>query len=107
MSPLKIAERLCAELRPLKFASPVTHVYNPLEYAAVSYRAYIERYGRRPREVVLLGMNPGPWGMVQTGVPFGDPGMVREWLGIETEVGRPRRQHPKRQSSALPVTAAR
>ncbi|MBN1773304.1 MAG: single-stranded DNA-binding protein, partial [Deltaproteobacteria bacterium] len=41
-------------------------------------------------------MNPGPFGMAQTGVPFGDPAMVRDWLRLEGTVGRPPREHPKR-----------
>src|SRR5699024_5218907 len=40
--------------------------------------------------------NPGPWGMTQTGVPFGDVSMVRDWFGIETKLGRDLpEQHPK------------
>ena len=41
-------------------------------------------------------MNPGPFGMAQTGVPFGDVAMVRDWMGIEAPVGKPREEHPKR-----------
>jgi len=41
-------------------------------------------------------MNPGPWGMAQTGVPFGEVALAREWLGIEGEVGRPDPEHVKR-----------
>ena len=67
-----ITDVLLKELRPLRFGPPVTHVYNPLEYARKSYDRYLELYSSRPKEIVLLGMNPGPWGMAQTGVPFGD-----------------------------------
>jgi single-strand selective monofunctional uracil DNA glycosylase len=41
-------------------------------------------------------MNPGPWGMAQTGVPFGEVAAVRDWLGISEPVDRPGREHPKR-----------
>jgi single-strand selective monofunctional uracil DNA glycosylase len=41
-------------------------------------------------------MNPGPFGMAQTGVPFGDVVMVREFLGIEAPVKSPQKVHPKR-----------
>src|SRR4026209_220177 len=44
----------------------------------------------------MLGMNPGPFGMVQTGVPFGDVAMARSWLGVVGPVARPRDEHPKR-----------
>ncbi len=80
----------------LRFAAPVAYVYNPLEYAWTPHCAYLERFGRGQPEVVLLGMNPGPFGMAQTGVPFGEVALVRDWLGIEAPVARPRREHPKR-----------
>lgn len=91
-----IARRLRAEVAALRFAPPVAYVYNPLAYAWAPHRTYLERYGRGHREVLLLGMNPGPFGMAQTGVPFGDVDMVRGWLGIEAPVSRPEREHPKR-----------
>jgi single-strand selective monofunctional uracil DNA glycosylase len=96
MGLVEISERLVEALRPLRFAPPVTHVYDPLEYAAAPHRAYLERYGKAPREVILLGMNPGPFGMAQTGVPFGEIALVRDWLKIEGRVGRPKPEHPKR-----------
>jgi single-strand selective monofunctional uracil DNA glycosylase len=74
----------------------VTHVYNPLVYARAPHEAYLERWGRGPKPVLLLGMNPGPFGMAQTGVPFGDVGLVRDWLGIEARVGKPPLEHAKR-----------
>jgi len=82
-------------LATLRFAAPVTHVYNPLDYAWGAYREYLERYACGSREVLLLGMNAGPWGMAQTGVPFGDPGRVRGWLGLSGRIGRPPNEHPR------------
>ena len=96
MNLLQAADALVRELKPLRFGAPVAYVYNPLEYARASHAQYLRRYGSSPREIVLLGMNPGPWGMAQTGVPFGEIGFVRHWLGIEAPVGRPPREHPKR-----------
>ncbi len=93
---LEIADRLVEELSGLEFGPPVTHAYNPLVYARRTYAEYVRRYGGAPKEVVLVGMNPGPWGMAQTGVPFGEVEAVRSWLGIEAEVGRPAREHPRR-----------
>jgi single-strand selective monofunctional uracil DNA glycosylase len=92
----EIALGLCGELAALSFAPPVTHVYNPLEYAWPAHEEYLRRYGTPPREIVLLGMNPGPWGMAQTGVPFGEIDAVRDWLRISKAVGRPATEHPKR-----------
>ncbi len=96
MELVEIARRLRQDVTRLEFAPPVTHIYNPLDYAWKPHRLYLERYGRGKPHVILLGMNPGPFGMAQTGVPFGDVAMVRDWLGIEAPVGRPAREHPKR-----------
>src|SRR5919108_608114 len=83
-------------LDALSFGPPVAYVYNPLTYAHASYTLYVERYGAPPKELVLLGMNPGPFGMAQTGVPFGEVKSVRDWLKIEASVAKPAREHPKR-----------
>lgn len=92
-----ITDRLIRDLENLSFAPPTAaYVYNPLVYARPSYDAYLRRFGKPPKEVVLLGMNPGPFGMAQTGIPFGDVAMVRDWMGIEEAVGKPPQEHPKR-----------
>ena len=93
---LAIADELVSALSDLRFRAPVAYVYNPLIYARAPYARYVERYGARPKETLLLGMNPGPFGMAQTGVPFGEVASVRDWLGIEESVGKPEREHPKR-----------
>ena len=90
------ARELCAQLEALRFRPPVACVYNPLTYAWEPHAAYLRRFGRGPKRVVFLGMNPGPFGMVQTGVPFGEVTAVRDWLGIREPVGRPAREHPQR-----------
>lgn len=87
---------LAAKVDALAFAAPVTHVYDPLDYARVPHERYLERFGASPKEALFVGMNPGPFGMAQTGVPFGDVAMVRDFLGIEGEVASPARPHPKR-----------
>jgi single-strand selective monofunctional uracil DNA glycosylase len=91
-----IARDLARDLRGLTFAPPVSHVYRPLDYAFAPLAEYLTRYGADRKEYVLLGMNPGPFGMAQTGIPFGDVSMVRDWLGIEGAVGRPDHEHPAR-----------
>ncbi|MFP4031648.1 MAG: uracil-DNA glycosylase family protein [Desulfococcaceae bacterium] len=92
----KLIDDWLEELEPLQFGPPVTHVYNPLGYARQPHDRYLERYGRPPKSIVLLGMNPGPWGMAQTGVPFGEVSTVRKWLKIEGRVGAPDTPHPAR-----------
>lgn len=93
---LQAADDLCRDLARLRFAAPVTHVYNPLEYARAGHEAYVRRFGTGPKRVLFLGMNPGPWGMAQTGVPFGEIPAVRDWMKIEVPVEKPRPEHPKR-----------
>ncbi len=80
----------------LRFSPPVAHVYNPLRYAWEPHAAYLRKFGAARKRVVFLGMNPGPFGMVQTGVPFGEIAAVRDWLRIEAHVGKPAREHPRR-----------
>ncbi len=92
----RVTERLVAELAPLRFAPPVTHVYNPLLYAREVHDEYERRFARKGCEAVFLGMNPGPFGMAQTGVPFGDVAMVRDWLGLAGAIGTPPVENPAR-----------
>ncbi|XP_062453494.1 single-strand selective monofunctional uracil DNA glycosylase isoform X3 [Rhea pennata] len=85
-----------ALLRALPLEEPVSHVYNPLEYAWEPHRDFVRRYCRAAKRVLFLGMNPGPFGMAQTGVPFGEAWHVREWLRVTGRVGKPPSEHPKR-----------
>jgi len=91
-----IARDLATACDTLTFAAPVTHVYNPLTYAWDAHRTYLRRWGDEPGRMLLLGMNPGPFGMVQTGVPFGEVSMVRDFLGISQGVHPPSDMHPAR-----------
>ena len=92
----RAARTLSRAVDGLEFGAPVTHVYNPLEYAWRAHAEYLRRFADSRKKVLYVGMNPGPWGMSQTGVPFGEVSWVREFLGIETKVGKPPREHPKR-----------
>jgi single-strand selective monofunctional uracil DNA glycosylase len=93
---IKAADDLRRELRGLTFPDPVACTYNPLEYAWERHCDYLSRYGSGQAEVLFLGMNPGPYGMAQTGVPFGEIPHVRDWLGIIGPVSKPNLEHPKR-----------
>lgn len=96
MSLVSITRRLRDQVDALQFAPPVTHVYNPLRYAWTPHRKYLQEYGKGRKEALLLGMNPGPWGMAQTGVPFGEVSFARDWLQLRGRVIRPQNEHPKR-----------
>jgi len=93
---LKAAKQLRKDVNRLKFSAPVTHVYNPLAYAWAGHELYLNKFGVGPKRIVFLGMNPGPFGMVQTGVPFGEINAVRDWLGIECAISKPKLEHPRR-----------
>lgn len=93
---IRAAKNLSVAVSKLKFAPPVTHVYNPLDYAWAAHELYLRRYANGRKRVIFLGMNPGPFGMAQTGVPFGQIAAVRDWLRIHAEIDRPRKENPKR-----------
>ncbi len=101
---VRISSELSTRVQGLNFAQPVSHVYNPLEYAWRSHADYLTRYGKGPKEALLLGMNPGPFGMAQTGVPFGDVSLVRDWMGLSAPVSKPKREHPKRPITGFACT---
>jgi single-strand selective monofunctional uracil DNA glycosylase len=96
MGLVPISRKLAQEAARLKFGGAVAYVYNPLVYAKEPHEQYLSRFGQGPKEVLFIGMNPGPFGMAQTGVPFGDVAMVRDWMGIDGRVSKPQNEHPKR-----------
>ena len=70
--------KLAHEIELPDFSAPVAFTYNPLIYAQVPHKSYLKRYGNSKKRVRFFGMNPGSWGMGQTGTPFGDITSVRE-----------------------------
>ena len=90
------AKELSNQVEQLSFAEPVTHIYNPLAYAWEPHKIYLERFANSQKRVLFLGMNPGPWGMSQTGIPFGEIEHVRDWMKIDAPVEKPNLEHPKR-----------
>jgi len=93
---IEAAKNLSRTVDQLRFAEPVTHVYNPLNYAWKGHEMYLRRFGATQKKVIFLGMNPGPFGMAQTGVPFGEIAAVRDWMKIEAAIERPARENPSR-----------
>lgn len=96
---MRNVDELSARLAPLTASPPppVSLVYDAHTYARAPYERYVRRYGGREGiRVLFVGMNPGPFGMAQTGIPFGTISLVREWMGIEGEVGKPPVEHPSR-----------
>jgi single-strand selective monofunctional uracil DNA glycosylase len=89
------SRKLARDLEKTVFGERVSFVYNPLVYARRPFEAFLRNFADSRKRVVFLGMNPGPWGMAQTGIPFGAVEMVRSWLGIEEAISRPPREHPR------------
>jgi single-strand selective monofunctional uracil DNA glycosylase len=96
MHPIAISRWLAREVAGLRFGRPTACVYNPLVYARRPHEAYLRRYATQGVDALLVGMNPGPWGMAQTGVPFGEVALVRDFLGIDERVDQPAVVHQKR-----------
>lgn len=73
-------------------------VYNPMQYAWAPMSRYLDLWASAPgpRSALFLGMNPGPWGMAQTGIPFGDVVLARDWIGVEAPVTKPPQEIPAR-----------
>ncbi|QTN32699.1 single-stranded DNA-binding protein [Akkermansiaceae bacterium] len=92
---------LADELRPLRFSDPVSHTYLTVDYAREGYESYLRKFGDTKKKVLMLGMNPGPYGMAQTGVPFGEIAAVRDWMGLSPEIGKPENEHPKRRITGM------
>ena len=93
---LNEARLLSEACQSLHFEERVHCVYNAFDYAFRGYEAYLTRFARGPKKVLYLGMNPGPWGMAQTGVPFGEIDAVRHWMGLHADIAKPEKEHPNR-----------
>jgi single-strand selective monofunctional uracil DNA glycosylase len=90
------AHTLSDSVNSLKFSAPVTHTLNPLDYAWAPHEAYLRKFGNGKKRVIFMGMNPGPFGMVQVGVPFGEVNAVRDWMKIIAPVLQPKTPNPHR-----------
>lgn len=103
-SLFKATRRLNRQLAEISIGPPVTHVYNPLEYGWDAHEIYLQRFASEPKRVLFLGMNPGPFGMAQTAVPFGEIAAVRDWMEIEAPIRKPPNEHPKRPITGFACT---
>lgn len=106
---IAVSAALADAVDALSFGAPVHTVYNPLRYAWEPHVDYLTRYGligpHRPKgRALFVGMNPGPFGMAQVGVPFGEIGLVRDWMGVHGVVGQPPIAHPKRPITGFETT---
>lgn len=93
---IRAARSLSEKVSGLRFAAPVTHTYNPLDYAWAPHEEYLRRFGEGRKRVIFVGMNPGPFGMVQIGVPFGEIASARDWMKLSAPVHKPAQETPDR-----------
>ena len=100
----KAAKKLSEVVNSLSFGEPTSFIYNPLDYAWAIHEQYLQLAGQGKKKVVMLGMNPGPFGMAQTGVPFGEISAVLDWMGLQGVVDKPSPEHPKRPVEGLACT---
>lgn len=103
-SILHLERELSEKLSQIKFRAPVDYVYNPVEYAYDVHANYVNSYCQGRKKILYLGINPGPWGMSQNGVPFGEVSMVKDWLKLSGKIEKPPREHPERIISGFDCT---
>ncbi len=80
-------------------------VYNVFEYAWQGWEAYIHKCAKLSAKIMLLGINPGPHGMLQTGIPFGSISAVRNYIGIhDADIKQPTVLHKNRPVDGMKYT---
>ena len=91
---LELYSSLSSQVDKLEFSEPVVNVYNTLDYAWNGFESYVDKFLNESAKNIFLGMNPGPWGMTQTGVPFGEVNHVKYWLKLENiKINKPEKEH--------------
>ncbi|KAI8124664.1 hypothetical protein FF38_10666 [Lucilia cuprina] len=100
----KLETQLNEKLRNITTPLEISYIYNPVEYAADLHQAYLKKYLKGGKKVLFIGLNPGPNGMGQTGIPFGNITTVRDKMGLNGTVNQPPNIHPKRPVNGLATT---
>jgi len=93
---LEVCKELSESCSNVRLEDKSIMIYNPLEYAWAPFSEYVRTCLTPSSKNLLLGMNPGPFGMAQSGVPFGDTVLVSEFIDINMPVSKPKKEHPKR-----------
>lgn len=95
--PVDVTRELNERMETVTIEEKVEWFYNPLDYAFPVHAEYLKTFGDDTKTGFFLGMNPGPWGMAQTGVPFTDPYIARDWMGLsEQPIGTPSNEREER-----------
>ncbi|KAL4709369.1 hypothetical protein ACJJTC_013658 [Scirpophaga incertulas] len=93
---LEVLDQLNNSLEELQLLRSIKCIYNPTKYARRTFEMYVQKYCNTEKQIMYFGMNPGPWGMSQTGVPFGEINSVKDWLKINGVVEKPPTELPAR-----------
>lgn len=101
---LNAVKHLNVLIKNLQFKDPIIYCYNPMEYAIKPFEQYVNKYCNGPKPILFVGMNPGPFGMCQTGIPFGNVPHVTNWLKINAEIAKPELECPERPILGLSCT---
>ena len=65
---IELETNLANRLMEIPYPHDIDTIYNPLDYAIKPHTYFVEKYANEaPKDILFLGMNPGPWGMGQTG----------------------------------------
>lgn len=65
---LDLIDELNVSLEQLHLPSEIQCIYNPTVYARHTFEIFVQKYCNSKKDIMYFGMNPGPWGMSQTGV---------------------------------------
>ena len=92
---IKASRQLATRCAAIEFPADINLIYHPLIYAAAPYEEYLRKFAAGPKRNIFIGINPGPWGMVQTGIPFGEINAVQNYLKIRTAAVAPAVNYPE------------
>ncbi|MED6337735.1 MAG: uracil-DNA glycosylase family protein [Candidatus Thermoplasmatota archaeon] len=97
MAAKQLSNSCNKSIKKIERETIVAHATNPLDYAWPHHEQYLTNWGGLGAKTLLLGMNPGPWGMAQSGVPFGSTEVAKSKLKIKPcQLTTPSNAHPKR-----------
>ncbi|XP_073819638.1 uncharacterized protein isoform X2 [Musca autumnalis] len=78
-----LERELNVKLREFSFQ---LHTYNPVVHAAEIHCNYLQKYLDSPKRILFVGMNPGRYGALQTGIPFGNITTVKIGMGLKGRI---------------------
>ena len=90
------SDLLAKALAAMPAMTMVSLIYDPMGLCLCDASGLLPNIRQFHQEkVVFLGMNPGPYGMVQSGIPFGEIAAVTEWLQLASTDSQTDERTPK------------